>query len=127
MTGGGIDDQTSYAGERKPRLARPYAVVGGRTESAQPKLAVETLVRTTGLGVVSLGTLALESREIATLCRTPQSLAEVAARLRLPYGVARVLVGDLVANGVVMVHGPVDDDGPSDSILEKVLDALRTR
>jgi Protein of unknown function (DUF742) len=126
MTSAGFDDETS-AGERtRPRLARPYAVVGGRTESSQPKLAVETLVSTTGVGVTSLGALALESREIAMLCRTPQSLAEVAARLRLPYGVARVLVGDLVGSGVVTVYGHVDD-GPSDETLEKVLDALRTR
>jgi len=111
----------------RPRLARPYAVVGGRTAPAEPRLAVEALVTTTGHGRAQLGGLSLEHRDIAELCLRPHSLAEVAARLGLPYGVARVLVGDLAAAGLVSVHGATGPEGPDDTILEEVLDALRAR
>ncbi|MPY91940.1 MAG: DUF742 domain-containing protein [Acidimicrobiia bacterium] len=110
-----------------PRLARPYAVVGGRTTPAQPRLAVEALVSTTEHGLANLAALSLEHRDITDLCREPHSVAEVAARLRLPYGVARVLVGDLASSGLVSVHGAADPDGPDDTTLEEVLHALRAR
>ena len=120
-------DAAEPPGGPSPRLARPYAVVGGRTTPAAPRLAVEALVSTSERGLLALDTLSLEHRDITDLCREPHSVAEVAARLRLPYGVARVLVGDLAAAGLVDVHGASDEDGPDDHILQKVLDALRTR
>jgi hypothetical protein len=103
-------------------------MVGGRTSTDGPRLAVETLVRTTPKGTHAQQTLTLERREILRLCHTPQSLVEVAARLRLPFGAARVLVGDLCAMGHLVVHGvAAGHDGPDDDTLEKVLDALRSR
>ncbi|MDY7104468.1 MAG: DUF742 domain-containing protein [Actinomycetota bacterium] len=113
--------------EHRPRLARPYAVVGGRTTPSQPRLAVEALVTTTEHGTASVGRLSLEQRDIAVLCREPHSIAEVAAHLDLPYGVVRVLVGDLASAGIVAVTGAAGDDGPDDHTLEEVLDALRAR
>lgn len=111
-----------------PRFARPFTMVGGRTSTAGPRLAVETQVRTTPKGETVEPTLTLERREIVRLCRTPQSLVEVAARLRLPFGAARVLVGDLCGSGHLVVHSvATGDDGPDDETLEKVLDALRSR
>jgi hypothetical protein len=88
---------------------------------------METLVSATANGATS-GTLTLERRDIVRLCRTPQSVAEVAARLHLPLGAARVLVGDLCVSGQLEVYGTsADADGPDDETLEKVLDALRSR
>ena len=111
-----------------PRFARPFTVVGGRTVASEPDLAVETLVASTADGVHRAEGLTLERRDIVRLCRTPQSVAEVAARLRLPFGAARVLVGDLCVSGDLEVHGSAPAvDGPDDETLEKVLDALRSR
>jgi hypothetical protein len=110
-----------------PRFARPFTLVGGRTVASEPRLAMETLLAATAAGATS-STLTLERRDIVKLCRTPQSLAEVAARLHLPFGAARVLVGDLCVSGHLEVFGTsADDDGPDDETLEKVLDALRSR
>ena len=52
------------------------------------------------------------------------ALIEIAARLEIPIGVARVLVADLVADGAVMVHVPQTTQSFS-SLLERVLDGVR--
>lgn len=66
-----------------------------------------------------------EGRAICVLCRSARSLAEVAALVGVPFGVARVLVGDLIENGLVMVHQTADASGPDSETLEKVLHGLR--
>jgi hypothetical protein len=42
------------------------------------------------------------------LCQRPMSLAEIAAALGLPLGVARVIVGDLAAAGHVGLSEPAE-------------------
>jgi hypothetical protein len=54
----------------------------------------------------------------------PTALVEVAARLEIPIGVARVLVADLVRDGAVVVHVPQRSQSFT-SLLEKVLDGVR--
>lgn len=115
-------------------LVRPYAVTRGRT---RPRLdiAIEALVETTlrGRGADSRNDNAhgREHRYIATLCDGRlQSLAEIAARMQLPLGVARVLIADMAADGLVAVYEPTSFDGEgNDSVgtelLERVLSGLR--
>ena len=54
-------------------------------------------------------------------------MAEIAAHLRLPLGVVRVLIGDMASLGLVMIHqsGLVMGDRPSLAFLERVLSGLR--
>jgi Protein of unknown function (DUF742) len=53
-------------------------------------------------------------------------VAELAARVDLPLGVTRVLVGDLAASGVVTVHrAPSHTGGPNVALLEQVLHGLQ--
>jgi hypothetical protein len=57
-----------------------------------------------------------------------QSLAEIAARLHLPLGVARVLIADMAADGLVSVHEPAsldDNEAVGTELLERVLSGLR--
>ena len=42
--------------------------------------------------------------QVMAVCAGRPSVAEIAAHLRLPLGVARVVVGDLVVQGYVTVH-----------------------
>ena len=108
------------------RLVRPYAVTGGRTRSRPVDLPLETLVTTTDEGHRALTSLQFERRTIATLCREPVSVAEVAARVGVPLGGARVLVGDLTDGGHLEVHLPVAGEGRPDVVLlERVLEGLR--
>jgi hypothetical protein len=56
----------------------------------------------------------------------PISVAEVSAHLHIPLGVARVLVGDMTAAGLVEVHRPrATGERPDLVLLERVLDGIR--
>ena len=67
-----------------------------------------------------------EDRRIVELCQTPMSVAEVAARLGAPVGVARVLVGDLVDARMVQVRQVQDTAEHRDvRLLERLLEGIR--
>lgn len=119
---GPAGDETA---ERNSRLVRPYTLTGGRTRSEAADFPIETLVVTSAEGQRLLGTLTHERRRITELCREPISVAEVAARIGVPIGVARVLVGDLAADGLVDVHRPNGGDRTDLKLLERVLGGIR--
>jgi hypothetical protein len=107
------------------RIVRPYALTGGRTRSGDADLPIETLVVTTAQGTQGMARFANERRSIAHLCQQPISVAEVAARLGVPLGVARVLVGDMAGDGFVEVHRPHTAGRPDLRLLERVLGGIR--
>jgi hypothetical protein len=120
------EDQQDDNRQEPGRLVRPYSMTGGRTRPADDDLELETLVSTTSQGETSL-TLSLERQSIALLCRDILSIAEISARLDLPLGVVRVLVGDMAEEGLVTVHRPASvGDRPDLALLERVLYGLRT-
>jgi hypothetical protein len=101
-------------------------MTGGRTRPAHTDLEIEALVSTTSAGERS-PKLTVEQRAIAALCRDILSIAEISARLDLPLGVTRVLVGDMADEGMVMVHRPTHaGDRPDLALLERVLYGLRS-
>jgi hypothetical protein len=104
-------------------LVRPYFWTGGRTASPV-NLAVETLVSATGRPADPVAPA--EHRTILGLCATPHSVAELAALLKMPLGVARVVLGDLAAAGSVAVHRTVGSaDAASDvALMQRVLAGL---
>jgi len=108
------------------RVVPAYALTGGRTRSTGPDLPLESMVTSTPDGMRELTALRFEAREIVLLCRRPQSIAEVAARVKVPLGVARVLVSDLTDDGLLALHRP-EGDRPDRAILERLLSGLRTR
>jgi hypothetical protein len=103
-----MDTPDTPAQANEPKLVRPYTLTAGRTSSTVA-LPVEASIE------------ALESArfhewlpndvraEIVDLCVTRPSVAEIAARLNLPLGVARVLVGDLVEQGYLRVLHTLDE------------------
>ena len=112
-------------------LVRPYAVTRGRT---RPKLeiALEALVETTVRGrSTGTGRGGSEHQYIAAMCDggRVQSLAEIAARMQLPLGVARVIVADMAHDGLVAVYEPTsledENDAVGTELLERVLSGLR--
>jgi hypothetical protein len=112
------------------RVVPVYAFTAGRTRAAGQDLPLEAVVTATGLSLVSGATLQMESRDIVEMCARPKSLAEIGAALRVPVGVARVLVGDLANGGYLEVHLPRTadgDGGPGHAILGRLLDGLRSR
>ena len=117
------DEQSAVPGRRR---VRPYAMTRGRTRPVYADLEIEALVSTTSQGE-RMPKLTVEQRAIAGLCRDILSIAEISARLDLPLGVTRVLVGDMADEGLVMVHRPSQaGERPDLALLERVLYGLRT-
>ncbi|MEV8035356.1 DUF742 domain-containing protein [Streptomyces sp. NPDC002742] len=130
-------------GDRKPARVRPYSLTGGRTRFGHV-LLVETFVAAldapearkelTGVtshalsyGGSSLTTRVMpEMRAIVELCRRMRTVAEIAALLRMPLGVVRVLLSDLADQGKIRVYGTGHGPGqPDRALLERVLSGLR--
>lgn len=103
---------------------RPFVRIGGRTR-AEVELPLEALVcavpSTRGS---ERGYTLEEHKTVLALCAQPRSIMEVAALAGIPLGVARVLVGDLVATGEITVHRTADRVGPDSDLLERVLVGL---
>jgi len=120
--------QMQYSAEDESsstRLVRPYTVTGGRTQPRY-KLALEALVTATVYEPRDLSVLAPECQAILQFCLDWRSVAEISAVLRLPLGVARILVADMSADGLVRIHQRDDSEGRPDlNLLERVLSGLR--
>jgi hypothetical protein len=106
-------------------VVRPYSWTQGRTRPVQD-LALETLVSTSDKGRDLTSICSAEHAAIAQLCTEIRSVAEVAALLLLPLGVARVLLADMIDTGLVYVHRNQMNwgDTPDLALLERVLDGL---
>lgn len=103
---------------------RPYTRTGGRTR-ADYRLELETLLSTPVGREHDIQTLRADHRTICEMCRMPHSTAEVAARLGLPLGAARVLIGDVVSLALLSVHETAAAEGPSMDLLQRVAAGLK--
>jgi len=103
-----------------------FAVTRGRTRSRGRELPLEAVVTTVARGAEPRGAPPPQGEALAIvrLCERPMSLAEIGAALRVPVGVARVLVGDLDLH---MLRPTEHAGGPGQAILGRLLDGLRAR
>lgn len=111
--------------EQASSLVRPYAVTGGRTKPTY-QLQIEAMVSASHYEARDLSILSPECQSILGYCRDWRSVAEISAVLRIPLGVARVLIGDMAMEGLVRVHQADHASGRPDlNLLERVLSGLR--
>jgi Protein of unknown function (DUF742). len=119
-----LDDHDELSGA----LVRPYAVTRGRTRP-RVDIAMEALVETTDRGRQYVTLIGREQQVIASLCDgNLQSLAEISARMKMALGVAKVLVADMAAEGLLSIYEPASLDNNDDvgtELLERVLSGLR--
>jgi hypothetical protein len=116
----------STAGQANP--VRPYLITGGRTVGCRTDVAMETIVVVSELvgrnprrsTDVAAGT-SFECRLILECCRELCSVAEVAARLRLPLAVTRILVADLLAEGLLDASHPRPRQADDVQLLERLI------
>ncbi|MGH9212826.1 MAG: DUF742 domain-containing protein [Acidimicrobiales bacterium] len=110
-----------------PRVVPVYAITRGRTRSIGRDLPWESMVTATKEGLVAVARLQFELARIIQFCQRPMSVAEVAAELSVPLGVARVLVSDLSAEGLLAVHVPQlrVNGQPRIEILERLVAGLK--
>ena len=88
------DDEPSLP-SREANLVRPYTLTAGRTDTSVD-LPLEAPVQTLQAALAHRWPPNEVTRQDHQLCTKSPSVAEISARLDLPLGVARVLVGDLV-------------------------------
>jgi hypothetical protein len=106
-------------------LVRPYAVTRGRTKPRY-QLQIEAMVAASHYEARDLSVLSPECQAILGFCRDWRSVAEISAVLRMPLGVARVLIADMAMEGLVRVHQIDHAHGrPDVNLLERVLSGLR--
>lgn len=110
-----------------PRLVRPYALTSGRTESVVdlPIEATLEVLKSAHTADWPEGDL---SGRIIELCAAANSVAEVSAKLHIPLGVARVLIGDLVSAGHVKTRATISENTTTDErreLIERTLSGLR--
>jgi hypothetical protein len=114
-------EEDTWFDEAAGPLVRPYAVTGGRTRSQQTELDVVTLV-VIARRRVDPGTLDPEYVAILSLCQKPTSVAEISAKLDLPLGVVKVLIGDLIDQRLLIFRAALT---PDNEVLQKVLNGIR--
>ncbi|AIJ26870.1 DUF742 domain-containing protein [Amycolatopsis methanolica] len=105
---------------------RPYVLTKGRTHSAY-ELAIETLVSVRADAKWTGPALSAEYQPVRAVVDTPRSLAEVAALLSIPLGVARVLLSDMAELGLLHIHGieRTAEGRPPLELMKRVLDGLQ--
>ncbi|MGP3923200.1 MULTISPECIES: DUF742 domain-containing protein [unclassified Streptomyces] len=108
------------------RLVRPYTVSNGRT---RPTAHFDLLTMVMATGSQPQSYLGPDHAQVLGLCGGPMSVAEVAAHVRLPAVVTKVLLSDLVDCGALTTRAPrALETSPSDrDLLEAVLHGLRKR
>lgn len=122
-----MDIEDHHVESAEPSLVRPYSLTAGRTRP-KVELALEALVAAQPVAMERQFELTNIETSIVELCRESPSVAEVAARLGIPIGVARVLVADLIDAGHVRVSATLKEDSSDDErreLIERVLSGLR--
>ncbi|MFI2606580.1 DUF742 domain-containing protein [Kitasatospora sp. NPDC018619] len=106
------DDEEDETGS----MVRPYTITRGRTAPERDDLTLITVLTTVedeadaalarGSRAGARG-LQPEHRLILERCRRPVAVAEVSAGLDLPVSVTKILLGDLVAQGLLKARAPL--------------------
>ncbi|MEU1301823.1 DUF742 domain-containing protein [Streptomyces shenzhenensis] len=117
----------SWLDDAAGRLVRPYTVSNGRT---RPSSHFDLLTMVMATGTRPETYLGPDYDQVLALCDAPMSVAEVAAHLRLPAVITKVLLSDLVTHRALTTRAPrvVEAASPTDrNLLEAVLHGLRKR
>jgi len=118
-------DHWEWEDADEPQLVRPYTLTAGRTDS-RIYLPLEAPVETVLIPPKPPRWPGNDVRgRILTICADNPSVAEIAAVLSLPLGVARVLIGDLVTQGYLRVHTTLGDSTTDDERRELIGRTLR--
>jgi hypothetical protein len=119
----GDDDWTEW--DSGP-VSRPYTITGGRTrQRTTVRFDLIDLIGRTMRPVLD-GAFTPERRAILSMCEMPMAVADLASALRLPLGVVRIILDDLVHDGLIEVRVAAPRGGMIDkSVLERVLAGIK--
>ncbi|GIE31899.1 hypothetical protein Ait01nite_049440 [Actinoplanes italicus] len=102
-------------------VVRPFMLTGGRTQPLHDNLRIETQLAAAPAALSA--PLRFESRRIVELCQRPMSVADLAAALGAPLGVVRVIVADLMTQGMLRA-GAVPGELTT-ALIERIRDRVR--
>ena len=105
----------------RPRLIRCYTLTAGRT-AAKVELAMEATLRLQAGADAPV--LSPSAAQVLEVCDR-RSVAEVSALTKMPIGVTRVLLGDLIEQGLVRIQATINDSTSTDERLELIERTLR--
>jgi hypothetical protein len=107
-------------------VSRPYMVTGGRTRQRTTLRfdLVDFVGRT--LREVGDGAFTPERSAILDMCEEPIAVADLASALSLPLGVVRIVLDDLVHDGLIELRVTAPRDRVTDPrLLERILAGIR--
>jgi hypothetical protein len=108
-------------------VVRPYALTRGRTlPSGGESFGLIDVVIATSDRVPEHFRPGPEHRRILGLCRRPTPIVDVTSEIDLPLGVVRVLLGDLISEGLVRVVTTQKQPATDQRLLRMVLDGLES-
>ena len=104
-----------------PRLIRSYTITAGRTATTVD-LAMEATLRLQAGAEAPV--LTPSAAQVLEVCDR-RSVAEVSALTKMPIGVTRVLLGDLIEQGLIRIQATITDKTSTDERLELIERTLR--
>lgn len=108
-------------------VVRPYALTKGRTlPSGGESFDLIDVVVATSDRVPEHFRPGPEHRRLMSLCRRPTPIVDLTSEIDLPLGVVRVLLGDLISEGLVRVLSTQKQPATDQRLLRMVLDGLES-
>jgi len=105
------------------RFVRPFTMTRGRTRAEGIEVAIESIVYQSPASLTTPPTLTPVESEIWAAAAGKVSSAEISAKLGLPLGVVRVLVGDLATAGLLHL-GRTTATGDA-QLIRRLIDGVR--
>jgi len=108
-------------------VVRPYALTKGRTlpSGGESFDLIDVVVATSGRMPEHFRP-GPEHRRLLSLCRRPTPIVDLTSEIDLPLGVVRVLLGDLISEGLVRVLSTQKQPATDQRLLRMVLDGLES-
>jgi hypothetical protein len=108
-------------------VVRPYALTKGRTlPSGGESFDLIDVVVATSDRMPEHFRPGPEHRRLLSLCRQPTPIVDLTSEIDLPLGVVRVLLGDLISEGLVRVLSTQKQPATDQRLLRMVLDGLES-
>ncbi|MFF5213210.1 DUF742 domain-containing protein [Streptosporangium sp. NPDC000396] len=115
-----------WVDEEAGPVVRPYALTGGRTKASSAAFDLLSMVVATGAAISASSHLGSEHRRLLGLMKRTRPIVEIASDLGLPIGVIKVLLGDLLDQGLILVRSPLPAaTPPAENLLREVISGLR--
>ena len=107
-------------------VVRPYALTKGRTSPEGASFGLIDVVVATGERPSEHFRPGPEHRRILGVCRRPLPVVDLTSEIDLPLGVVRVLLGDLMSDGMLRIVSAQRQKVPDQRLLRMVLDGLES-